>query len=62
VLERERDEKGKDARPLVSFMPPVDTEHSGLLDLASGSAWRNHIIWRAGVSSMSQFSGVIASP
>ena len=48
----ERDEKEgeDDLRPMASFMPPVDVERRGLSGLMSAHVWRNHIIWRAGVS------------
>ena len=62
VLGGERDGKGEGVRPLLSFMPPVDSEHFSLPDLVTASAWRNHIIWRAGVSPMSRSSGVDAFP
>ena len=50
--ERGNDEKEgeDDLRPMASFMPPANVECGGLSGLMSGRAWRNHIIWRAGVS------------
>ena len=51
--EKESDEKGEEEeelRPMASFMPPVSDKHRGLGGLMSTHVWRNHIIWRAGVS------------
>jgi len=39
-------------RPIASFMPSVSTERGTLHDLMSARAWGNHIIWRAGVSTV----------
>lgn len=39
-----------DERPMASFMPPVQIERSTLHGLLSARVWRNHLIWRAGVS------------
>lgn len=39
---------------MASFMPPVSDKHRGLGGLMSAHVWRNHIIWRAGVSLASQ--------
>jgi len=48
ILDEKRGED--DMRPMVSFMPPVDAEHGSFHDLVSARMWRNHVIWRAGVS------------
>ena len=50
------DEKGEedDVRPMASFIPPVDVERSILHGLMSTHVWGNHILWRAGVSLVSQ--------
>ena len=48
--------RGEDERPLSSFIPPAGTKSSGLRDLTSVRAWRNHIIWRAGVRLLSRSS------
>ena len=47
-----RDEKPgeDDARPMSSLMPQVNVHGSSLHDLMSARVWRNHVIWRAGVS------------
>ena len=39
-----------DARPLSSFLPQVNVRNSGLRDITSIRVWRNHVLWRAGVS------------
>ena len=39
-----------DMRPMVSLMPPVNVEHGSFHDLLSARMWKNHVIWRAGVS------------
>ena len=39
-----------DVRPMSSFLPQVNVKNSGLQDLTSARVWRNHILWRAGVS------------
>lgn len=50
------DEKGPgdegEMRPLASFMPGVNVEHGNLHDLMSVRVWRNHVLWRAGVSAV----------
>lgn len=50
--ERGRDESGEedDERPMSSFLPQVNVKNSGLRDLMSLRVWRNHVLWRAGVS------------
>ena len=51
--ESEGNEKGDDdMRPLASFMPSAKVEHGSLHDLMSARVWRNHAIWRAGVSAV----------
>lgn len=45
-------EEGDDMFPMASFMPPVNAARGSLYDLTSPNVWRNHIIWRAGVSSV----------
>ena len=53
--ERGRGEKGEDsddARPMSSFLPQVNVKNDGLRDLTSIRVWRNHVIWRAGVSEL----------
>lgn len=47
-----REDKGEedDMRPMASFLPQVNVENSGLRDLTSVRMWRNHVLWRAGVS------------
>ena len=39
-----------DARPMSSFLPQVNVKNRGIRDLLSVRVWRNHVIWRAGVS------------
>lgn len=50
--EGDGDEKGEEheLRPMASFMPAVNAERGFWHDLTSLRVWRNHIIWRAGVS------------
>ena len=45
------DEESDDARPMASFMPPVNAGGS-LGGLASVRVWRNHLMWRAGASDL----------
>ena len=51
---RDENEEEDELRPMASFMPSVSVERDGLRDLMSIRVWRNHIIWRAGVSLMSR--------
>lgn len=49
----ESDKEGEDSvRPMTNLMPHVNVEHGNLHDLMSAQAWRNHVIWRAGVSTV----------